>query len=355
MAQGAQPVRVGLVGAGTIAGPYITGLRATPGFEVVAICSRTGKGAAVIAAAHGVRAVRFEAMLSDPSVDYVLNLTPAAAHEGVTRACLEAGKPVYSEKPLAVTVEGADALIALAAARGLLLACAPATFLWPPLATARRLMTEHRLGGIVGALTTLVYPGPELFHPSPAHLYGAGAGPLHDMGVYQISALIALLGPVVEVAAMTSQARPVRKILVGPAAGSSFAVTVPTHVHATLRHAAGPISTVIVSFDGISADPPTLSLYGDAGSLCITNAHAPDGTLRLKTADGTKDLALDGPAFSPSVWAIGPISAWAASRARAEVPTSAQRARHILEIISAIGSAAADRQVVTLDHAPPGL
>ncbi len=344
------PVRVALVGAGTTAVPYIRGLQQTPGFEVVSICSRTGNGARAIAAQHGLTASSFEAILADDTIDYVLNLTPAHAHEAVTRACLEAGKSVYSEKPLAETVDAADDLIALAQARGLLLACAPATFLWPPLATARRLVMEGRLGRIAGALTTLVYPGPELFHPDPTHLFGTAAGPLHDMGVYQVTALVALLGPILEVMAMTSQARAVRTVRVGPRAGSHFAVQTPTHVHALLQHAAGPISTIIVSFDAMSAAPPALMLYGDRGSLCVENVHAADATLTLTNADSVvAGMALDPPAFSPANWAIGPTGAWAAWRAGEPIPTSAKRARHVLAVLCAVTAAANTRQSVVVN------
>ncbi len=294
------------------------------------------------AAAHDLSACTLDGLLADPTINYVLNLTPADAHENITRACLEAGKSVYSEKPLAASLEGADALIALAAERGLLLACAPATFLWPPLATARRLISEGQLGPIAGALSMLVYPGPEIFHPHPAHLYGVAAGPLHDMGVYQVSALIALLGPVINVVGMASQAFTERTIKVGPDAGTNFSVETPTHIHAQLLHASGAISSMIVSFDGHSASPPSLELFGRDAGLSIKNAHSPDATLMLKRGGEPQSIRLDGPPWSVAYSAIGPTSAWNAFQADQPVPTSDWRARHVLAVLLAI-EASSDR------------
>lgn len=341
---------VAMVGAGTIAVQYLEGLRATPGFEVSRICSNGGTSAIAVADQYALLACSLEEILSDPAINYVINLTPADVHERITLACLSAAKSVYSEKPLARTVEVADALIALADQQGLLLACAPATFLWPPLATARRLLDEGRLGHPVGAMTTLVYPGPEIFHPTPMHLYGPNAGPLRDMGVYQVTALMSLLGPVDQVAAMSSRAKPHRKVRVGPHAGRSFEVTVPTHIHAQLRHTSGAISNVVVSFDAVSASRPTLEIFGDGGGLVIRDWHTPTAELTLSRAMGKyEDVPLDHGAWSTRDWAIGPISAWRAYKAGAKIETSAQRARDVLQVLCAIEDASTSERTVTLE------
>lgn len=330
-------VRVALVGAGTIAARYVESLRATPGFAAVTVCARRAASAQAFAAEHGLVAASFDAMLADPGIDYVLNLTPAADHETVTRACLEAGKPVYSEKPLAATLAAADALIALAEARGLLLACAPATFLWPPYATARRLVEEGRLGRIAGALSVLVYPGPEIFHPSPAHLYGEGAGPLRDMGVYQVTVLTALLGPVVAVSAMTGQARTTRTVLVGPDAGQSFDVPTPTDIHALLRHASGATTSLIVSFDALSAGPARLDIFGEKAGLSIVDSHMPTARLFLsETLGDRREQPLDGLPFTAAAWGVGVTSAWDESVNGQPVAASARRARDTLAVLLTI-------------------
>lgn len=340
--------RVALVGAGSIAASYVEGLRMTAGFAVVAVCGSSLSGVAAFAQAHGVSARSLEDILADPTINYVLNLTPAENHYAVTSACLHADKSVYSEKPLATTLEEADALMALADARGLLLACAPATILWPPLATARRLAMEGALGNIVGGLATLAYPGPELFHHAPAQFYGAAAGPLRDMGVYQIAALIALIGPVGTVSAMASRARAEREVLIGPDTGTVFPVVAQTHLSALLRHHSGAISTIIVSFDGISASPSRLELIGDLAGLCIDDVHRPDARLSLRSGRTSENLPLDQPAWSAAHQAIGPTTAWTSFNTGGPFAVDARRAREALAVMLAIEEACADGGSVVL-------
>jgi predicted dehydrogenase len=340
--------RVALIGAGSIAGAYLDSLQATPGFTLVAIASRDGASAARLAAANGLRASGVADALAARDIDYVLNLTPADEHVAITRASLQAGKSVYSEKPLARDLAEADALIALAKRQGVLLACAPATFLWPPLTTVRRLVQEGSLGVVSGALATLVYPGPEIFHPNPGHLYAVG--PLFDMGVYQVTALIDLLGPVVAVSAMASRRSTERRILVGARAGEPFDVVAPTSIHAQLRHAGGAISTLIVSFDGVSALPPTLTLWGDKAGVTL-DPHAPDAVLTISEAIGTRrSLALDGPAWTPARWAIGASSAWRSFHTGDAVAASAERARHVLAVLLAIECASEKGRTIAPDE-----
>lgn len=334
------PTRVALIGVGSIATSYVEGFRSTPGFEIAAVCSCRAESALAFAAARGLTAASLTDMLADPTIDYVLNLTPAGAHAEITRTCLEAGKSVYSEKPLAATLEEADALIALADQRRLLLACAPATVLWPPLATARRIVAEGTLGPLVGGLATLVYPGPEIFHANPAQFYLTEAGPLKDMGVYQVAALLALLGPVIEVLSMTSCARTQRRVLVGPSAGASFPVSTPTHVTALLRHANGAISTIIVSFDAIGASVPSIDIFGQNAGMRIKNAHLPDATIALQNSNDRQAVALDSPPWSPASLAIGPVMAWAGRQAQQTKHCSAADARDVLSILLAIEKAA---------------
>lgn len=341
--------RIALIGAGSIAASYVRGFRATPGFEIACVCSLTGDGAHRLAQAEGLTAASIDDVAADPEIDYVINLTPAVAHGDITRRFLEAGKSVYSEKPLAATLAEADALIALAEARKLLLACAPATFLWPPLATARRIVAEGELGSISGALITLVYPGPELFHEHPAHLYSALAGPLFDMGVYQVTALVALLGPVTSVSAMTSQARSERQVLVGPDAGRKFAVEAPTHVHAQMAHNSGAISNLIVSFDATSASEPRLDVYGAAGGLSVARWHAPDAALTVKRPGSPAEpFASDGPGWTAAMAAIGATQAWTAHRAGSAVEASAQRARATLKVLLAAIESAAHQRIINV-------
>lgn len=333
--------RVALIGAGTISSRYVESLQQSPGFFVDAVCSHHIANAQNFAKEYGLTAYTIDDMLALPAINYILNLTPASEHAAITTACLKAGKSVYSEKPLAHTLDEADAMIKLADRRGLLLACAPATFLWPPLATATQIVMKGQLGKIAGALSTLVYPGPELFHPNPAQLYDASAGPLRDMGVYQVTALLALLGPVEKVSAFSSRSRAQRHVLVGENAGQSFRVDVDTHWQAQLLHSSGAVSTLIVSFDAVSASRSRLDLFGANGGLKITNPHSPEAQLKMKLGTDREEIVVAEPEWCEASWGVGPIEAWNAHHSHQIISTSARRARDVLEILIALENAAA--------------
>jgi predicted dehydrogenase len=88
----------------------------------------------------------FEDLLSRAPGALVLNLTNPGAHFSTSRACLEAGHPVYSEKPLAMTLEDAQALHALAAEKGLALASAPCSALGEAAQTIGRALRDGTAG-----------------------------------------------------------------------------------------------------------------------------------------------------------------------------------------------------------------
>jgi len=210
------------------------------------------------------------------------------------------------------------------------------------------LVRDGRLGSVVGALSTLVYQGPEIFHPNPAHLYSASAGPLRDMGVYQITALMALLGPVTCVSAFSSRSRTQRNVMVGPDAGENFPVNADTHFHVQLLHANGATSSMIISFDGISVGSPQFNLFGSEAGLSIENAHSPHGTISVKYTGGHEELITADRDWHESDWAVGPISAWNAFQTGQPIETNVRRARAVLEVLIALENAAASCAVISV-------
>ena len=88
----------------------------------------------------------------------------------------------------------AEACFATLEEAGLLVGCAPDTFLGAGLQTACRLVEQGLIGTPLTALALLQLPGPELWHPNPAFLYAAGAGPLFDLGPYYLTALVQVFG-----------------------------------------------------------------------------------------------------------------------------------------------------------------
>jgi predicted dehydrogenase len=172
---------IGIVGAGDISGQYLEMLTAAPDVEVRFVASRDAARARAKADEFAVvGAGSYEELLRDDSIEVVVNLTVPQVHREITARALEAGKHVWSEKPLALTGADGRALLDLAAARGVRLGCAPDTFLGAGLQSALQIVRSGQIGTPRSAFANFQYGGPNLWHPSPEFLFAHGGGPLLD-------------------------------------------------------------------------------------------------------------------------------------------------------------------------------
>ena len=89
---------------------------------------------------------RVKELLADEEVDIVLNLTIPEAHAEVSLAAIDAGKHVYTEKPLANTVADGAKIISAAKAKRLSIGAAPDTVLGASIQEARRLIDAGEIG-----------------------------------------------------------------------------------------------------------------------------------------------------------------------------------------------------------------
>src|SRR5215207_11063158 len=105
-------VKVGVIGCGKISGIYLQNSEMFNDVEIVACSDLVLERAEAQAEAYGVpKACSPEELLADEEVEIVLNLTVPVAHAEVSLAALEAGKHVYTEKPLAVSLEDGHRLL----------------------------------------------------------------------------------------------------------------------------------------------------------------------------------------------------------------------------------------------------
>jgi predicted dehydrogenase len=143
-------MRIAIVGCGFVADFYMQSLPVYPNLDLVAITDRDPARLAEFAAYHRLDCARaaLDDIVSDPSIDMVLNLTNPDSHYEVSKACLQAGKHVYSEKPLAMRMTDAVELAELARANGLRLASAPCNVLGETAQTIWKLLREQRIGKI---------------------------------------------------------------------------------------------------------------------------------------------------------------------------------------------------------------
>ncbi|MFJ9038846.1 Gfo/Idh/MocA family protein [Streptomyces sp. NPDC102406] len=334
------PVGIAVVGAGVISKQYLANLAGFPDVRVLAVADLDARRAEAAARAHGIPVAGDpDTALAVPEVELVVNLTVPAAHVGVARAALRAGKHVYGEKPLALLPGEAEKLLAEASERGLLVGSAPDTFLGAGLQSALRAVGAGDIGAPVAASTALRSLGPEGWHPDPAFFYQPGAGPLFDLGPYYLTALVALFGGVERVAASVRRARESRVFGAGPAAGQSFPVAVPTHVSALLDFAAGPTATTVFSWD--SARPHIhFEVIGTEGTLSVPDPNTFGGPLRLR-ANGAADWAELPVRGRTDGRGLGVVDMARAIRSGGVPRASGALALHVLQTMAAVTDSAA--------------
>ena len=274
-----RPFKVGVIGIGDISGVYIDNLNQYGIVEVAACAGRDLEKARRKATEHGIprACATGNEVIEDPEIDIVLNLTTPAAHAEYNIAALNAGKHVYSEKPLAATLEEARNTIDLADKKNLCVGCAPDTFLGSRLQTCREIIDSGTIGEVTAASAFVVSQGHEWHHPNPDFFYQPGAGPLLDIGPYYITALLSLMGPVARCCAMSKRTFNERVIHSEPRRGQTVPVEVDTHITGSLEFENGAIGTIITSFDVWDSELPRIEIYGTRGTLCIKDVDPLSG------------------------------------------------------------------------------
>lgn len=279
-------VRIGVIGAGSISTAYLGFAPLFKGLDIRAVADLNPAAAKARAEQYGITAQSVDDLLANPDLDLIINLTIPDAHFAVSKSILEAGKHVYSEKPLVLTLEQGLALRDLAKARGLRIGCAPDTFLGGSHQQARAIIDEGRIGTITAGGAAVLGHGMEDWHPNPGFFFLPGGGPMLDLGPYYIANLINLIGPVKRVAALTSSASPTRTITSQPLAGQTIPVKTPTNIHALLEFASGATVNLSTSWDVWSHKRVNMELYGTEGTLYVPDPNFFGGTVEIAGRDG---------------------------------------------------------------------
>ncbi len=346
-------VGVGVIGCGDISSAYLTAARKFPILEIVALADANPAAAEARAAEFGAPARSVDALLADPAVEIVLNLTVPRAHVEVGLRAIAAGKHVYSEKPLGVSVAEARRLVEAAAARGLRLGCAPDTFLGGAHQTARQCIDEGLIGRPIGGTAFFMCPGHERWHPNPGFYYLAGGGPMLDMGPYYVTDLVNLLGPVASVSGVATRLRAERVVTSKPLQGTRLPVEVATHVAGTLLFANGAAVTMTMSFDVARHRHVPIELYGERGSLIVPDPNYFGGRIEFGAADEdwreipTRHAYADG-----NYRILGAADMAHAIRSGRPHRASGALALHALEVMEAFQASSDSRRAVSVSTRP---
>jgi predicted dehydrogenase len=332
-------IRVGIVGAGYISAAYLKAAKNFPELAIVSCADALRTNADKRGEEFGLKVQSVDELLQDKAVDLILNLTTPQGHFSVSSQGLEAGKHVYSEKPLALNREDAETLLKTARRHNARLGCAPDTFLGGGQQTARKLIDDGAIGKPLGGTAFVLTPGPESWHPSPEFFYQTGGGPVFDMGPYYITALVNLLGPVTRVTSIARRGFERREFGAGPRKGEKFPVEILTHYNALVEFEQGAIISFHASFDVQGHSHLPIEIYGTNGSLQIPDPNYFGGPVRLLEKGGRwVDMPLTHGFGDGNYRILGVADMASAIRTNRPHRASDQIALHTVEVMEAIVS-----------------
>ncbi len=263
---------IAIVGCGFVADYYLKTLSMHPQLKLVGVMDKIGDRALKFAKYHNVSHVynSLDDVLEDNTVDIVLNLTNPRSHYEVSKACLEAGKHVYSEKPFAMEMTQASELVDIAQAKGLYLSSAPCSLLSETAQTLWKALREDKVGKV-----RLVYAEMDdgLVHQMPYEKWLSESGtpwPYKDefeVGCtlehagYYVNWLTAFFGPAETVSAFSSCVVPDKHTHV------ALDVDAPDFSVACIKFASGVVARLTCSI--VAPHDHSLKIIGDDGILGI--------------------------------------------------------------------------------------
>jgi predicted dehydrogenase len=352
---------VGIIGCGNISATYLELIPMFRNIAVVAVADISMAAAQARANAFDVPAQTVKDLLANPEVSIVLNLTVPAVHYKVTKQALLAGKHVYSEKPLTLTMAEAKDLQAIAKRRKLQVAAAPDTFLGGSHQMIRKLIDDGAIGKVASGTAHILSQGMEHWHPNPHFFFKPGGGPILDMGPYYIANLVNLVGPVKRVAALAATPRKERMISSAPRKGQMIKVTTPTTYHALLNFANGAAITLSASWDVYAHRHQHIEIYGTEGAVFVPDPNFFGGEVMLAgTGSDAKPVALWDHPFTLPNWKDHGGTAWPNYRAagladmavgilkKRDIRCGISRIAHVVEIMTAIAASAKSGRFVSL-------
>jgi predicted dehydrogenase len=353
---------IGIIGCGNISDAYFKGAARSAFVQVKACADLNVAAAQAKATLYGAKALSVPALLADPDISLVVNLTVPLAHAAVSRQIIHAGKHVYSEKPLAANFADAAALMEQARVKGLRVGCAPDTFMGASHQACRRAIDAGAIGKPVGGAAVVMSHGAEGWHPNPEFFYKAGGGPVLDMGPYYVTQLVNLLGPVRRAAAVASIGNPTRTITSEPLKGAKIQVDVPTTVNGILEFAGGANVSLSASWDVWKHNRTTpIEIYGTEGTLLgvdpnffgnVPRLCGPDGNLRdVEIAAhpfGIANREMRNGTMQADYRMIGLVDMAMAIRGHRPHRASGALALHALEVLEALIASSASGRFVEL-------
>ena len=345
----ARRIRTGVIGCGSVSGAYLPVLTKCRFIEVVSLCDIKPERARRQAERFKVanHYPNIDAMLAGVPFDFLVVLTDMQQHEGINRRAIEAGKHVWSEKPIGNTLKAGQELLQLAQAKNVRLWGAPITVQSPQFAFMAKQLAAGKLGCVAAAHADYGHEGPDW----SAFFYEKLGGSMPDLAVYNLTSLTGLLGPAKHVTAMLSIVTPERTVQ----DKGRIQVTEEDNAMVLLDHGQGIISHVQSGFnyfnphghDGSKETRHTISIVGSRGYLGLVGYDwAPLGVdFATKDAPELKRYVTDAEGYS---WPNGAAMAAECLVTGQELLVTPEHALHVLEIMIAARESQATGKRVAL-------
>jgi predicted dehydrogenase len=328
----ADPVGVAIIGCGNIADRYAKQINSYPHVCLLGAQDIDKDRAENLTGEFGGKVyATLEEILEDDAVEIVVNLTIHHVHAEIIRKCLEAGKHVHTEKPLATTSKEAWELVELAAEKGLRLSSAPTTWLGEAQQTALRKIRAGEIGTPRVAYAEVNWGRIEDWHPNPGPFYDVGV--LYDVAVYPITLLTAWFGRVKKVTGAGKVVYPNRRTK----EDIPFEVTVEDWASAVIEFECGLMARVTASFYvGWSTRQKGLEIHGDDGHLALDRWDVFESALYRSEGTELVKQVLDEFPAEDIEFARGLSDLAEAIRADRPHKTSGAHAAYVVEVIEAI-------------------
>jgi myo-inositol 2-dehydrogenase/D-chiro-inositol 1-dehydrogenase len=341
----AEEVRIGLIGAGRIAHVHAQAYSQVSGGRLVAVADVVSSAAEKLGQQYGLEPYQdYRDILARPDIDAVLIATPNWLHAEMAIAAAQAGKHVFCEKPIALTLKDADAMIAVAKETGVILQVGFMLRFTPPLPHVKELVASGALGDIIAVRAAIFgwEPSDEWFY-----LTEQGGGVILDTLIHFADLLHWLVGPVTRA---YSQGGPF--VLEGAKRHGS-----PDNACVSFQHAGGAMTQLYVTWTTGYGNFFS-EVYGSKGSISINFLEKQASLLYLK--EGVQKAGLNYPTgwSHPDVlWSFGYAgeAQYFVDQIRgraAKGDATGEDGRRALEVVLAAQRSLDENQVVELGGKP---
>ena len=355
--------KVALIGCGMIAEEfYIPEMhRNIPEAELVAVCdtdTERAKGFAErFCVPHWYKNI--DELLDKCDFEILMNITSIPMHHEINMKALNAGKHLYSQKPIALTVDEATRQIEAAKKAGVKYSASPIHMIRPDILYVKKMIADDAIGKVSMVRCTVSHGGPEYFQYRSADcswFYESGAGALFDMGVHGIAMTTGIMGPAKEVGCMAAITQPKRTIRSGAFDGKEIISNkMPDAYLISLDWGDGCLGIIDTGFFAKASTVNNLEIYGTHGTITIL------GQIKIGEGDGVR-VYIDNPSQGIRGW-VDPMpqemprefyqceclkDLIRAIEEDTETGLHPEHARHVIEILCAVPQAIEKKAIIPL-------